>query len=113
MDLQPFPHIHAALGPTDPLVVAFVAFSRFSRLSLCRKLSTKIVVPVVPSTDYIGIFHTKWTIVASETGLSECVHVRIRPWNTMLVGFHKLVLSRVRARARTCIARRSISRFSV
>jgi hypothetical protein len=31
------------------------------------------VVPVVPSTDYIGIFHTKWKIVASETGLSECV----------------------------------------
>jgi hypothetical protein len=26
---------------------------------------------VVPSTDYIGIFHTKWSIVASETGLSE------------------------------------------
>ena len=29
------------------------------------------MVPVVPSTDYIGIFHTKWSIVASETGLSE------------------------------------------
>jgi hypothetical protein len=35
-------------------------------------LSPKIVVPVVPSTDYIWIFHTKWTIVASETGLSGC-----------------------------------------
>ena len=31
------------------------------------------MVTVVPSTDYIGIFHKKWTIVASETGLSECV----------------------------------------
>jgi hypothetical protein len=39
----------------------------------CHKLSLKIVVPVVPSTDYIGIFHTKWTVVASKTGLSACV----------------------------------------
>jgi hypothetical protein len=24
MDMQPFPHIHAGLGPTDPLVVVIV-----------------------------------------------------------------------------------------
>jgi hypothetical protein len=46
MDMQPFPHIHAALGPTDPLVVAVLSIEPHARMpSVFRgNIYTKFII---------------------------------------------------------------------